>query len=316
LELPIEGESKDVGLIPAGKYDVYVRLEAVGDIDIALYDVEDTVGGKFPEGRAVVGWCGDPSNCNFGELASASKETKTYDRQGIEPMTIEYSGYNGQNGNLGDEYIRIFGATTTPLMMRAFAYRTGNAKVTYSWGESQDACCLGTAPCYGSFQQNVAENAILDVGEIPVGKRDVFINLKTPDYSDVDVQLYDLTVTSPFSEGKAIIAWCSNPASCNIGVMSDYGAQTTMYPDTGGLQYSWTGYNGQNGNLGDESITITGVTDRPLMMKVFGYTSGDAEVSYSYWNPVQQIKTSRTREATSTARGRAREQEKGRGQRG
>jgi CubicO group peptidase (beta-lactamase class C family) len=286
LDLPNEKETKDVGLIPAGKFDVYVRLEAVGDIDITLYDIEDTVGGKFPEGRAVVAWCSNPSSCNLGVLGSSPYvQTATYQRPGIDSIKLEYSGYNGQNGNLGDEYIRITGATTTPLMMRAFAYKKGAAKVTYSWGESQDDCCLGLAPCGGVFTQEIAENAILEVGEIPKGKLDVTINLKTPDNSDVDIQLYDLTACTSYCQ--AIIAWCNSPSICNIGLMNGPSAQSEFYPDADGLEYSWTGYNGQNGNLGDETISIAGETDRELMMKVFGYTQGKAEVAYSYWNPVK-----------------------------
>jgi hypothetical protein len=218
-----------------------------------------------------------------------------YEREGIEPMNIEYSGYNGQNGNLGDEYIRITGVTTTPLMMRAFAYASGEAKVTYSWGESEDDCCLGLGPCGGSFEQDVAKDAVLDVGDIPVGKLDVTINLKTPDNKDVDVQLYDLTETFPFREGAAIVAWCASPGTCNIGKLNGPNADSVFYPDADGLEYSYTGYNGQNGNLGDETISIAGETDRELRMKVFGYAEGKAQVTYSYWNPVKAAsKTSRS----------------------
>ena len=289
MDLPVKDQVEEVGVIPAGKYDVFVRLEAVGDIDIQLYDVEyrgDNNQWPEGEGQAIVAWC-SMAGCNgLGTIGmQASKGAATYDRGGaIEPMTIEYTGYNGQNGNLGDEYIRITGVTSTTLLMKVFAYATGSARVTYSWGEGRSDCCRGLVPCIGTpFTQPVAKNGILTVGEIPSGKKDISIRLATPDGSDVDVQLYDITETDPFDEGKAIIAWCAAPSTCNYGVLNGPGPASVFYPNANGPEYFWTGYNGQNGNLGDESIRITGTTDRPLVMKVFGYAAGEATVTYSWW---------------------------------
>jgi hypothetical protein len=236
----------------------------------------------------------------------------TYDRGGtIEPMSIEYSGNKGQKGKLRDEYIRITGATSTPLMMKVYAYATGSAKVTYSWGESRSDCCTGSAACIGiPFTQPIAQNGILDVGEIPAGKRDVSIRLVSLDSSqDVDVQLYDITETEPFDEGRAIIAWCSGGAypACNFGAMGGPEPDRVFYPDSSGPEYYYTGYNGQNNHLGEEEITVTGTTDRPLMMRVFGYTAGEARVTYTFWNkkkaPEAQEGTARM---TLTGRGRER----------
>jgi hypothetical protein len=284
LDLSEVEDYKDVGVIPAGKFDVEVHLDAETDIDITLFDMDYSR--EFPEGKAVVAWCGSP-RCNAGVLGmAAGPEAGVYERPGINPINIEYSGYNGdQRGGLGKEYIRISGEVSTPLIMKAFSYATGSAKVTYRWGESQSACCLGTGPCGGSFKQPVAQNNILDVGEIPKGKRDIQITLSSP--KDVDVQLYDMEDKGKFSEGKAIIAWCGSP-KCNLGVMNGPGQQSTFYPDAVARNqqalYSWSGYNGENGQPGRETIAISGTTTRTLMMKVFGYDSGEAEVSYTYWN--------------------------------
>merc|ERR1711977_311420 len=54
--------------------------------------------------------------------------------------TIEYSGYNGQNGNLGHEYVKIKGKSAEPLTIQAYAYRAGTAKVDYSWGPDKREC--------------------------------------------------------------------------------------------------------------------------------------------------------------------------------
>merc|ERR1712232_219369 len=54
--------------------------------------------------------------------------------------TIEYSGYNGQNGNLGREYIKIKGKSAEALTIQAYAYRAGTAKVDYSWGADKREC--------------------------------------------------------------------------------------------------------------------------------------------------------------------------------
>lgn len=281
--MPESGKTADVGSIPAGKFDVYVSLQADGDIDITLYDVEDQ--SKFREGTAIVAWCGK-SGCNAGVLGlDAGKKTATYSREGISSMTIEYSGYNGQFNDPGNEYIRIFGESTAPLMMRAYAFRAGKAKVTYSWGPSQELCCLGLKACGGTFTQDVAASSILDVGEIPAGKLNVEITLTAEDKKDVDVQLYDLSQRDDFAEGKAIIAWCGT-RGCNEGLLQGAKYEETRYPldDPDAPSYGYSGYNGDL-HAGDERITITGETDRPLMMKVYGFQAGKANVEYSYWNP-------------------------------
>lgn len=277
LDLPKQYETVEVGLIPSGKFDVYVRLESDEDIDIALYDIEDT--SKFREGTAVVAWCGT-KGCNQGVLGmSGGLENATYQRPGIADMKIQYSGYNGEGGKLGHEFIRIFGETSAPLMMKAYAYQTGKAKVSYFWGPAKDPCCLGTEACKGTFQQDVASSGTIDVGEIPAGKKDVTINLKAAGGKDVDVQLFDLADKSEFDEGKAIIAWCGT-RGCNKGLLNGPLFGTAEYQE---VTYEYSGYNGIS-HKGDETISVVGVTNRPLMMKVFGFEAGIANVTYSYWN--------------------------------
>jgi hypothetical protein len=267
--LPEREKSKDVGIIPKGKFNIRIALKAVTDIDISLYDTEDST--DYSEGKAIVAWCSGV--CNQGILGLLpGQESATY-----KGMTISYSGYNGDGVSLGNEWIEISGETTTTLMMRAFAYATGEAEVEYSWGQSQSSCCLGVAPCGGSFAQPILQGSIVEVGRIPVGKVNIRIDLRSA--FDVDIQLYDLADTSAFSEGKAIIGWCG-AQNCNLGLLNGPSAQSIVY---GGITYKYSGYNGDGKSLGNEFIEITGTTTRPLVMTAFGFQPGEAEVQYTFW---------------------------------
>jgi len=50
------------------------------------------------------------------------------------------------------------------------------------------------------------------------------------------------------------------------------------------MNITWSGYNGTHGHKGNEYITITGETSEMLVMKVFGYQAGEADVTYSWGN--------------------------------
>ena len=221
FELKARHTILDVGMIPKGKFDIRIDLEASTDIDIQIYDLEadDT----FEEGRAIVAWCGN-SGCNLGDINGPAEEETFY-----EGMRIRYSGYNGVNGQLGNEFISISGEVTRNLMMRVYAYQTGTSTVNYSWQRSQTPCCQGTAVCTGSFEMEIEQNEIVSVGTIPKGKRDVQVRLSAP--TDIDVQLYDLESTENFEEGKAIVAWCHR-FGCNLGVLGRSPTlSTAMYRD-------------------------------------------------------------------------------------
>jgi len=279
LELPNAGESADVGVIPKGKFNIRIDLTAANDLDITLYDMEET--SKYPEGQAIVQWC--KGDCNIGVLGTNSRYSEeVYVRSGITPMLIKYSGFNGVNNLRGNEFIEIEGEVSTPLMMKAFAYESGNAVVKYSWTRSQSPCCTGTGKCGGSFSQFVQKEALVTVGEIPKGKKDVYISLSSE--KDVDIQIYDLDDTSKYAEGQAIVAWCVTP--CNIGLLNEASERTEVYPGIGNnaidRPYTYSGFSGVNNQLGNEFIRITGTSTRRLVMKVYGYDSGSAIVRYEY----------------------------------
>lgn len=304
LNLPNAGETADVGIIPKGKFSVRVALRAKNDIDIALYDIDDTA--QWKEGRAVVAWC-PTGGCNMGLLgALPGIDQAVYTNANGASFSLSYSGYNGDGSGLGNEWIEITGEATTTLQMRAYAYSAGDAEVTYSWGRSQTACCKGEAPCGGSFKQKIAKNDIVEVGRIPVGKRDVYIQLNSD--KDVDIQLYDTTDTTRFEEGRAIVGWCPNPPKCNLGIMYDSKYQDVRYPQQSDAmdtrEYQYSGYNGVSG-VGDEFIRIVGVTNRELLMTAFGYTDGVADVSYTYFEVLDhEPGTTAIATATATARSR------------
>jgi hypothetical protein len=287
LELPERFAKETVGDIPSGKEGVVVYLEAGEDLDVVLYDKGDT--SRFPEGKAIVQYCStsekaDP-NQNCGLLGGSREESVEY-----KGMTITYSGYLGdQKGGKGNEYIKIVGTTSTTLSMGAYAYETGSASVKYEWATSTSDCCKGVyRACGGQFSTTVNKEAIVQIGSIPTGKRDLQVTLTSG--VDVDVQLYDTDDVSGFEMGQAIVAYCStadrNDRSKNCGLLgSTSGAQTATYISR---SYAYSGYNGVDGEKGNEYITIEGETNRNLMMYFYGYKAGDATVSYSYTQPLSE----------------------------
>ncbi|MEC8052450.1 MAG: metallophosphoesterase [Myxococcota bacterium] len=130
----------------------------------------------------------------------------------------------------------------------------------FDWGED---CSDGN----GSFSQYIAEEAIIRVGEIPAGKRNVYVELRSP--ADVDVQLVDL------STGTVVVGWPS-------GILN---GPTTAETSFGGNTIRYSGYNGLNGDLGYEVIEISGDLGRSFELRAFGYAAGNAEVSYSWEAP-------------------------------
>ena len=76
---------------------------------------------------------------------------------------------------------------TRTLNLKAFAFEAGDALVEYSWGRTQTPCCMATAACGGSLTLAVEEGASADVGEIPVGKKDLRVTLVESAGEDIDV---------------------------------------------------------------------------------------------------------------------------------
>merc|ERR1712025_1408530 len=125
------GKRAKVGIIPANQNNVKVTLKTKKDVDLEVWG---------PQGKiAIVAW--DCANHNKIHKTPTKCLDTSY-KKSIEyaGAIIEYSGYNGQNGNLGHEYIKIKGKSAEPLTIQAYAYRAGTAKVDYSWGPDKREC--------------------------------------------------------------------------------------------------------------------------------------------------------------------------------
>jgi hypothetical protein len=228
----------EVGEIPEGKADVRIDLVSDNDVDIQLIDKQT--------GTEIVAW---PS----GLLSGPAEQTLEY-----EGMTVVYSGYNGVGGDWGREFIEIKGNVTRTFIMKAFGYKAGQADVTYSYKAPEG--CVDTGD--GTFSQEILKTDIVRIGDIPTGKENIRIELKSS--VDVDVQLYAGPV--------ALVKWPD-------GKMSGYGKQSLEYE---GMTITWSGYNGDGSGVGNEYITISGKVPSDLTMRAFGYKPGQADVKYAW----------------------------------
>jgi len=171
---------------------------------------------------------------------------------------ICYSGYNGDGENYGHEYIEIRGTTASTFKMSAFGYAAGDATVDYSWQATPDCNDAGE----GSFKQALLKDDVVHVGLIPAGKSNVRISLAAD--ADVDIQLFD--------GGAPLVQWPDGQLS---------GARKQVL-EWEGLEIEWSGYNGQNGDVGNEYIEIRGTLPRTLTLRAFGYQAGAAQVDYAW----------------------------------
>ncbi len=238
-----------VGVIPAGKRGVKINLNSLVDADIQLYDLAT--------GEAIIDW-------ENGVITEAVEVTKEY-----KGVSYKYSGYNGVDGKLGYEFVEILGDTNRDLVLYAYGYRAGNATVDYSFEAIPTCNEIGD----GEFSQYVSRRDTITVGNIPKGKTNVYIELKTRYNRDVDVVLIDKLT------GEEVISWPN-------GLLNGATAEKVNYH---GMTVRYSGYNGINNNPGYETIHIDGKVTREFIMKAYGYVAGDAKVKYNWGNGVEQI---------------------------
>ncbi len=193
----------------------------------------------------------------YGLLSGSNQKSAEY-----EGVQVSYSGYNGTEGEKGHEYIKITGATPAKMTMKAFGYKAGFATVNYSWSGKENC---NPDQGEGNFTQSLEKDAISLVGAIPAGIGALEVSLKSD--KDLDIQLYG-------EDGTAIVAWKPK------GLLSGASTQSITY---NGMDIEWSGYNGDGTGKGHEYIKISGNTTEALTMKVYGYQSGFADVTYS-WN--------------------------------
>ena len=138
-------------------------------------------------------------------------------------------------------------------------FALADAEGAFDWGGDGDG---GD----GAFTTQTEQQAAIVVGEIPAGLSGVEISLEST--NDVDLQLYDKETNA------TIIGWPD-------GILSLPSMQTADYQ---GVSIVYSGYNGDQTatGKGTEYIRILDTTNRPLIMKVYGYTAGSAVVNYSW----------------------------------
>ena len=171
----VQGGIVEIGKIPAGMGNINVRLFSSSDVDIQLIDVAT--------GEAIVAW-------PYGLLNQRSEACTTY--EGLEYC---YSGFNGVDGERGNEWIQLNGVSNRELMMTAFGYDAGYARVYYSWSATDNCVDQGS----GEFSQPVDRYRTRVVGTIPAGKTNVSVSLESDSGADIDIQL--------FAGREKIIAW-------------------------------------------------------------------------------------------------------------
>ncbi len=243
-----------VGTIAKDKKDIRIELSSKNDVDIRLKDKET--------GEYIIAWTGDPST--EGQLNGPQQECWT------DPTQVEfcYSGYNGTDSTLGKEWIEIRGVTNRELVMEAFGYAAGTADIRYKWLAPNNCVDKGE----GEFVQAIDLRANTLVGDIPAGKSDIRIELKTEGGKDVDVRVMDKET------GKYVIAWTGLPhTQGNLN-----GSVHECYTNSSNITFCYSGYDGVGADKGHEYITISGTLDKTYVMSAFGYAAGNATVRYAW----------------------------------
>ena len=180
-------------------------------------------------------------------------------------VTITWSGWNGVDGLLGNEYIRLEGITENTFVMKAFGYKAGDVAVDYNWEGTGGGPAASGA---GSFSKSVPLGDRAIIGTIPTGVENLFIDLTAE--NDLDIELWD---------GDAfVVGWKAD----GVNAVIYSGSEVTGTYNS--VSITWSGWNGVDGLLGNEYIRLNGVTQNDFVMKVFGYRAGSVQVDY-VWGP-------------------------------
>ena len=133
----------------------------------------------------------------------------------------------------------------------------------FDWGGTGESCDGS-----GTFQQQIQEGETVIIGNIPAKYEGVRIQLISD--RDVDIQLVDMA-----SETE-IVAWPDGIIHSASHTSIDYKGDKITY----------SGYEGDGTNPGNEFIEFSDATNRAYTMKVFGFSSGYAQVSYKWTGQV------------------------------
>ena len=190
-----------IGEIPRDKKNLRVELDAEQDVDIQLYDLEDT--STFSEGKAIIAYC-EAKDCNKGALGNndGTEESTVY-----KGLTYTYSGYDGVGGQKGKEFIQLGGVTSTKLNMKAFGYEAGVAQIKYSYYEPTEGIDVHDPAVSFLESQNARAHSTTMYADKPKGtlivRRAATVQAvaRHPESiaaSDVTAQIGDLEANKPY----------------------------------------------------------------------------------------------------------------------
>lgn len=241
-----------IGTIPAGIKDLNIRLDAENDLDIELWD-----GSVF-----VVGWLFEDE---AALISSGSEVAGNYNG-----VKIQWSGWNGVGGKLGDEYIRLEGVTQNDYVMKVFGYRAGTVDVDYSWaGVSGEPAAEGS----GNFTKYVDVSSRIAIGTIPAGIANLAIDLTAE--NDLDIELWD--------GNTFVVDWKANDVKAQIW------SNDQITDSYNGVTITWSGWDGVGGHRGNEILRLNGTTRNSFEMKVFGFQAGTVNVDYRWGEDLSVI---------------------------
>lgn len=132
-----KGSSMELWTIPSGTKDVRVWMQSDDDVDIRLFDLDNTT--VFPEGRAIIGWCKPRLSCNYGPATSTYESSSVYAGQ-----EIWYSGYTGEvdsdsgKRKLGYEWCLLSGSTSRTIGVSVYSYQAGSVDAIYTYNSDDD----------------------------------------------------------------------------------------------------------------------------------------------------------------------------------
>ena len=118
----------------------------------------------------------------------------------------------------------------------------------------------------GDFSKFVPKNDRAIIGTIPVGIKNLVIELTAE--NDLDIELWD--------GDTFVVGWQSN------GVNAQIYSATEVTGGYNSVKITWSGWNGVGGKLGNEYIKLNGTTANSFVMKAFGYQAGAVKVVYSW----------------------------------
>lgn len=187
-------------------------------------------------------------------------------------------------------------------------YKAGVANVTYIW-DTPDYCSqsptmmpsdsptvspsregllhFGDCSQYGNADLQIGKGSIDLVGRIPAGAINAKIEIKSN--VDIDLILLDSSSDKFEDDPDAIISYIdqkTRKAGINTALMMGAGYQVKEYY---GRNYSWSGYEGLDGDSGHEVVQIHGNANRNLQLRVYGWVQNPRIAGFIFGKPVSPL---------------------------